>query len=71
VTCGYCDADYDGTTGYDKYEGGSRGQLISYVEEEVSVTQEVTPSPPIVEPVVIQKSPLDLMKEIFNNNKII
>lgn len=71
ITCGVCDADYDGTTGYDKNGGGSRGQLIQYEEEEVSVTQKV-PLNPQPEPImVVQKTPLEQMRDVYNNNKII
>jgi nitrite reductase/ring-hydroxylating ferredoxin subunit len=38
ITCSACDADYDGCTGYDKYQGGARGQLEAYTEPEPTVT---------------------------------
>ena len=40
-----CDADYDGCTGYDKYEGGARASLIAY-EEPKPEPQPVVTEPP-------------------------
>lgn len=33
ITCSRCDADYDGCSGYDKYDGGARAKLIPAVIE--------------------------------------
>lgn len=51
ITCSYCDADYDGCSGYDKYDGGARARLIPAVKDTVPETQaasqstETTPQP--------------------------
>ncbi|MFA0833569.1 MAG: hypothetical protein ACC609_06135 [Methanobacterium formicicum] len=48
ITCSYCDADYDGCTGYDKYEGGARAKLIPAVvekEEPENVNAQSTEQP--------------------------
>ena len=72
ITCGRCDADYDGTTGYDKSAGGARGQLERYykVEEIEPQQNNTTNTTPNVEPIVV-RSPLEQMVDIYNNNKII
>ena len=75
ITCGRCDADYDGTTGADKSGDGARAYLIPY-EEYVPpqnnttniTTTNITQN---VEAVVVVKSPLEQMVDIYNSNKII
>jgi len=69
VTCGICDSDYDGTTGADKHGDGAWAFLIEYVEPEpiIEAPQPQTQS----EPVVVVKSQLEQMRDIYNNNSII
>ena len=46
ITCSACDADYDGCTGYDKYDGGARAKLTpakkETTEPKVNVTAQST-----------------------------
>lgn len=65
ITCVICDADYDGCTGGDKHAGGAWAWLIPYVPE----VEKVEPEP--IEPPVIVKTPLEQMRDIYYNNKII
>ena len=68
VTCGICDSDFDGTSGMDKTGRGYGEYLIRYYEPE----PEPQPVPePQVQPVVVEKSQMDIMKEIYCNNKIL
>lgn len=65
ITCVLCDADYDGCTGGDKHAGGAWAWLIPYVPK----VEKVEPEPN--EPPVIVKTPLEQMRDIYYNNKII
>ncbi len=44
ITCYACDADYDGCSGYDKYDGGARAKLIPAQKETKVETQAATQS---------------------------
>lgn len=37
ISCKHCGADYDGTNGMDKWDGGARAKLIPHVRKEVQV----------------------------------
>ena len=49
ITCAICDADYDGCTGYDKYEGGARAKLIP-AQKETKVETQAAESTQATEP---------------------
>lgn len=62
ITCLYCDADYS-YSGKDKYGGGPRGYLIPYIPETQNITKE--------EIIVVEKSLMEQMRDIYINNNII
>lgn len=66
ITCGYCDADYDGCTGYDKYGGGARARLTRYYEPEPEPPVEVVP-PAEPKSVTVQGLELQLTPTQFNH----
>lgn len=58
-----CNADFDGTNGYDKAGCGARGRLTRYVPEPEASVPETVPPP---EPTPWQKA-----HTCFKNNQII
>lgn len=67
VTCAFCDADFDGCTGYDKHGGGARARLYRYVPE-----PEPEPVPePEPEPIPIELSPWEKAHQCFRENEIL
>jgi len=54
ISCGRCDADYDGCTGYDKHGRGARAKLKAYVPKKVQNKTETPASAPKNEPKVVE-----------------
>lgn len=71
ITCMICNADYDGTSGYDKGANGPIGQLIEYVPEPEPVVVENATTEPVPESVMCKQSPMERMFSVYMSHEII
>jgi len=68
ITCAWCDADYDGCTGYDKHGRGARAKLHRFTPQPKPAPQ---PSPEPVPAPQPELTPLEKAHQCFSANEIL